>query len=159
MASPSVDLCSFLVVTQHCFVCSNSTTVVSWISTHYVFLITFRRERLSCIFKTMLATRFRTGSGSLITSAFDRPEHQSFRVIQTSRNLTRSASPVALLLGFEPPRTALAIGAHSDAKFQSIPSRFDRPFMRMVDRPAKTRSCGNDFNSLTGEFGLSSPES
>jgi hypothetical protein len=127
---------------------------------NYGFLVTFRRERLSWIFNTILAKRFRTGSGSLITTAVARPVPQSLRVLHTSRNLTRSKSPTAVLFGFEPPsRTDLAIGAHSDAKFQEMPSRSERPFMRIVDRPAKTRSCGNDFSSLTGEFGLSSPES
>ena len=103
----------------------------------------------------MLAMRERIGLGSLLTTALARPAPQSFNVAQTSRNRTLSAS----VLGCAPAplNTFRAVGAHSDAKFHGIPRRLDKPLMRMVDLPARTKSCGKDLSSRTGEFGLSSP--
>ena len=115
---------------------------------------TLRRERRSSMFKTSLATLDRTGSGNLFTTAFARPVPQSRKVAQTSRNLTRSAS----LSRTTPPfKTFRAVGAHSEAKFQGMPKRLESPLISIVERPARTRSCGKDFSSRTGEFGLSSP--
>mmetsp|Transcript_15878 Transcript_15878/g.34323 ORF Transcript_15878/g.34323 Transcript_15878/m.34323 type:complete len:212 (-) Transcript_15878:1061-1696(-) len=38
-----------------------------------------------------------------------------------------------------------------------MPSLLESPLIRMVLRPTSTKSCGNDFNAFTGEFGDNSP--
>eukprot|EP00966_Prymnesium_polylepis_P319815 7376241-Prymnesium_polylepis.1 len=51
------------------------------------------------------------------------------------------------------------MGAHSFASDHVMPRRAAMPLMRTVERPTRTRSCGNDLSTLTGEFGDSSPVS
>mmetsp|Transcript_7549 Transcript_7549/g.16461 ORF Transcript_7549/g.16461 Transcript_7549/m.16461 type:complete len:246 (+) Transcript_7549:171-908(+) len=56
-----------------------------------------------------------------------------------------------------PSNALLAAGVHSFDRDQGICSRSESPLIRMLLRPTRTRSWGNDFSAFTGELGDSSP--
>ena len=116
-------------------------------------LVMARRARESWMRTTRATTRLLNGAGSLLTPAASLEEPHCFVVNKISRNLTLPLGSVALAGA----RTLRAIGAHSCERLQGIPKRLDKPLIRIEERPTKTRSCGNDLSSFTGELGLSSP--
>ena len=112
-----------------------------------------RRARASWMRTAKAATRVLTGPGSLLTPAETLDVIHRLVVNTTSLNLT-------LPLGSEDLTglsTFRAMGAHSCERLHGMPKRFDNPLMRMEERPTRTRSCGNDLSSFTGELGLNSP--
>mmetsp|Transcript_38943 Transcript_38943/g.117135 ORF Transcript_38943/g.117135 Transcript_38943/m.117135 type:complete len:248 (+) Transcript_38943:100-843(+) len=121
------------------------------------------RAFLSCLFTINDANLDRSGAGKRLAATDALPAPQLLSVTTTSRKRTLPPSP-AVAPAPSPPFTAeegsstsLAMGAHSLARLQGMPSLDDSPLMSMEDRPTRTRSWGNDWSSLTGEFGLSSP--
>ena len=112
-----------------------------------------RLARESWMRTTKATTRLLNGAGSLLTPAATLEEPHCLVVNKISRNLTLPLGSEAL----SGLRTMRAIGAHSCERLQGMPKRLDNPLIRIEERPTKTRSCGNDLSSLTGELGLSSP--
>ena len=104
-------------------------------------------------FTIALATELLILLGILATALSALPPTQVLHSLSTSLNLTLLTPATTLPF---PARTSRAVGAHSLLKLQGMPSLDERPLSRTVDLPTRTRSCGNDLSSLTGEFGESS---
>mmetsp|Transcript_6847 Transcript_6847/g.9863 ORF Transcript_6847/g.9863 Transcript_6847/m.9863 type:complete len:229 (-) Transcript_6847:1268-1954(-) len=121
-------------------------------SVYVLFRLLLFLSFLSFITNIKEAALLRSEGGNLLTTPVALLLPQLFVTFKTSRNLITPLSFESLY-----SKQCLAVVDHSLARLHGIPNLFDKPLIRILLLPTRTKSWGKDFSSLTGEFGLSSP--